>query len=191
MISQHKPLYPNAKTLLSTLSQQGFRVQVPIDIDEIAQRLDVQVTYDPQLQARGIAGEIRFTNSRPIITLEPEQNSYEPRRRFTLAHELGHYCLHSSQCRTGFADSQKSMSRTDAYWDPYEFEANTFAAQLLMPQDLVVEHTQQIIADYQAQTQQEQIPKTVYIDTMARRFNVSYRSMAYRLSTIGLVPEKP
>lgn len=56
------------------------------------------------------------------------------RDRFTLAHELGHFLMHQPQnisfARTGQVD------KIEAYKDP-EWQANTFAAELLMPIDLI------------------------------------------------------
>lgn len=54
------------------------------------------------------------------------------RDRFTMAHELGHYCLHRSQ------DYQ--LARSNAYVPSYrdpEWQANTFASELLMPNHLI------------------------------------------------------
>lgn len=56
------------------------------------------------------------------------------RDRFTLAHELGHFLMHQPEnisfARTGIA------SKIEAYRDP-EWQANTFAAELLMPISLI------------------------------------------------------
>lgn len=53
-----------------------------------------------------------------------------PRDRFTLCHELGHYILHQPE--------NISYARGDipVYQNP-EWQANTFAAELLAPADLV------------------------------------------------------
>lgn len=51
--------------------------------------------------------------------------------RFTAAHELGHFVLHQDE---------SPMQRGDSVWPPYmdsEWQANAFAASLLMPMTLV------------------------------------------------------
>lgn len=53
-----------------------------------------------------------------------------PRDRFTLCHELGHFILHSPD-RVSFARGE-----VPAYMDP-EWQANVFAGELLAPYDLV------------------------------------------------------
>lgn len=53
-----------------------------------------------------------------------------PRDRFTIAHEIGHYMLHSGDT-ISFARSDEKIK---AYQNP-EWQANTFAAELLVPVD--------------------------------------------------------
>lgn len=54
----------------------------------------------------------------------------DPRDRFTLCHEVGHYFLHQPES-ISFARGQ-----IPRYRDP-EWQANTFAAELMAPYDLV------------------------------------------------------
>lgn len=60
--------------------------------------------------------------------------SHEGRDRFTLAHELGHYLMH---CGESVRLARLGETKTvPAYRDP-EWQANTFAAELLMPIELI------------------------------------------------------
>lgn len=63
-----------------------------------------------------------------------------PRHRFTLAHELGHFLLHTPD-RVSFARGE-----VPAYMNP-EWQANVFAGELLAPCELVRGMTVQDIAD--------------------------------------------
>lgn len=55
------------------------------------------------------------------------------RHRFTIAHEVGHYFLH----RTGVVLARQSSNvKLKPYLDP-EWQANTFASELLIPQKLI------------------------------------------------------
>lgn len=56
--------------------------------------------------------------------------SGNPRDRFTLCHELGHFLLHTPE-RVSFARGE-----VPAYMDP-EWQANTFAAELMAPYKLI------------------------------------------------------
>jgi Zn-dependent peptidase ImmA (M78 family) len=57
------------------------------------------------------------------------------RRRFTVAHEIGHFILHSG----GFID-RTDTGKTFGIWNDKseEAEANTYAAELLLPRQLFV-----------------------------------------------------
>lgn len=187
-MNETEQLFSSASSLLSHLTdEKGFRVNAPIDVDRIATELGILVESDFSLELKDIVGEIFFKDEKPIVKINPIQNSYSPRRRFTLAHEIGHYCLHSAKSKKGFADSQKTMSRTESYWDSYESEANSFAAQLLMPKDLVLEEGRKIIASYQAENKKEVVPVRIFIETMSDRFEVSSKAMEYRLKNIGII----
>lgn len=97
-------------------------------------------------------------------------NTDEPivRRRFTVAHELGHFALgHSDAPR----DKPSNFSASSS--SPIEGAANRFAAELLMPAEAV---------------------KTVVragsmksVDEMAQAFGVSKLAMTYRLTNLNLV----
>jgi Zn-dependent peptidase ImmA (M78 family) len=55
-----------------------------------------------------------------------------PRDRFTIAHEIGHYILHKPN-RIGLA---RSKEKPKPYQDP-EWQANTFAGELLLPRSVI------------------------------------------------------
>jgi Zn-dependent peptidase ImmA (M78 family) len=69
-----------------------------------------------------------------------EARQWPARRRFTIAHELGHWRLHRDAheravfCRSG---SIAPEAQTRGQLPPAEDEANAFAAALLMPAPLV------------------------------------------------------
>ena len=62
------------------------------------------------------------------------------RQRFTIAHELGHHMLHMSLLNEGVhVDTviYKRDAEAASGTDPYEIEANQFAAELLMPEKTI------------------------------------------------------
>ena len=65
------------------------------------------------------------------------------RDRFTLAHELGHYLMHQPE-NVSFARAGEKGVET--YRNP-EWQANTFAAELLMPKELIDTDNIEEIAD--------------------------------------------
>jgi IrrE N-terminal-like domain len=72
-----------------------------------------------------------------------EAREWPPRRRFTIGHELGHWCMHRKDGK-GIYCREAVVSMPDperpAGPPPAEAEANLFAAALLMPARLVERH---------------------------------------------------
>ncbi len=102
------------------------------------------------------------------------------RRRFTIAHELGHFVLrHAGKV---FIDKH-SISRRDASSsfaaDVHEIEANQFAASLLMPRELVFMALNSLYTD--------ELSRDQIITALARMFEVSGKAMEYRLMNLGLI----
>src|SRR6202035_1664253 len=71
-----------------------------------------------------------------------EAREWPPRRRFTIAHELGHWSLHRHAncpvfCRSGSIESEAPERRPPL--PAHEEQANAFAAAMMMPARLVQE----------------------------------------------------
>ena len=104
------------------------------------------------------------------------------RKRFTKAHELGHYILHKEICPL-FIDSSQLVYRRDnisaegSRLD--EIEANTFAAELLMPEKKLREEF--------SNKPPFNIMNETEIMTLADNYKVSYSAMTYRLINLGLM----
>jgi hypothetical protein len=78
-----------------------------------------------------------------------EARQWPPRRRFTIAHELGHWSLHRDAerpvyCRSASIDSEERRPSLP----PAEEQANTFAAAVLMPARLVREQYVRLERDF-------------------------------------------
>jgi len=188
VMSETEHLFSNATMLLTYLKEEkGFDIKAPVNVDKIATELGILVESDFSLEPKDIVGEIFFKAETPIVKINPIQNFYSPRRRFTLAHEIGHFCLHSAKSKKGFMDSQKTMNQIESYWDSYESEANNFAAQLLMPKSLILDEGQRIINIHKEKTGVKETPVQFFIEAMADKFEVSSKAMEYRLQNIGIV----
>lgn len=61
--------------------------------------------------------------------------SSQGRINFTLAHELGHYLLHRNAYPEGFRCRSQDVVRWDSAYGQVEYQANVFAANILMPLD--------------------------------------------------------
>jgi len=81
-----------------------------------------------------ISGAISRNNGGVVILVNEWDATV--RKRFTIAHELGHYVLHLHQDPNGFPDDRVDYKRTlfdGRTHQPEEEEANRYAAALLMP----------------------------------------------------------
>lgn len=141
--------------------------------------LGVQQVPDLRVGEREYAGFLDGDAGLVVV----EETHHEHRRRFSIAHEVGHYVLHYLP-RTApvgvFACTSRDMEtdsvpigETAARLLHYrrEVEANLFAGELLMPEPSVR-------AMYKVTGGQ--------VLRLARHFNVSPRAMEIRLGRLGL-----
>lgn len=106
----------------------------PVDLNGMAGALGLSVVQDRSLPNE-ISGRIERVGTDGFrITV----NGRHPlnRRRFTLAHEIGHYVLHRDLIGDGITDDALYRSALN---DDFERQANRFAADVLMPARLVRE----------------------------------------------------
>lgn len=94
----------------------------------------------PVLSAGHALSGLLLPDRREIWVNAVEAREWPPRRRFTIAHELGHWQLHRHggegvYCRASSVDIEES----DEPLSEPEEEANAFAAGVLMPAALIRE----------------------------------------------------
>ncbi len=127
-----------------------------IDIKAIAMQRGVIVTEGP---LKGADGRLAVFKNKSLITIR-ESILEKTKKRFVMAHELGHYELHRSEAFS------KSCTESDFYkWsigNPMEVEANYFASELLMPEDL-----------FNKITEGKDISRSL-IEKLSREFNTSW-----------------
>jgi hypothetical protein len=102
----------------------------------------------PQLPATHVLSGLLFPARAEIWVNAAEARESKPRRRFTISHELGHWCLHSTGgavwCRAQTVDPPDGSAEPRPAYPPEEREANEFAAALLMPARLVQRHYERL-----------------------------------------------
>lgn len=120
------------------------------------------------------SGRIRFENSYGIISLKNSFN--EPgQKRFTLAHELGHYFIERNSTLRKFNCTSKDLM-SYKFGSLFEQKANEFAAELLMHKPWFTEFTRKLDINMQA------------IKDIANHFGVTLSAAALRYSLIGKYP---
>ncbi|MGY5352006.1 ImmA/IrrE family metallo-endopeptidase [Wenyingzhuangia sp. IMCC45533] len=147
---------------------------LPIDVEALAQKLDIKI--DKQNLEDNLSGFFVRKEGRNVIGLN--ENHSEVRKRFTIAHEIGHFNLHSEQPLFIDYYQEKIYRRNKNTNDDYEIEreANIFAANLLMPEHLI---SQQIdnLPDNLSYVEQ--------VNCLTKVFNVSKQAMDIRLKSLG------
>lgn len=136
----------------------------PVPIETIIREIGLPLSYE--VLDDDTSGYIERTDGTYRIVVNA--NHAETRRRFTAAHELGHYIYHRDLLGEGVGDNRAYRS-TGTKLDNsnirpiHERQANSFAANILMPRhrlsDVAGENTA----------------------ALAARFNVSQQAMAIRL----------
>lgn len=100
------------------------------------------------------------------------------RRRFTIAHEIGHFLLHEGN-RVFIDRSNYMVSRRDAVsssgTNVEEIEANMFASLLLIPERFLVNDLEDKDIDIADDKADEKVKG------LARKYRVSPQAMAFRL----------
>ncbi|MDE2813820.1 MAG: ImmA/IrrE family metallo-endopeptidase [Gemmatimonadota bacterium] len=162
------------KAAQTLLSQHGVKA-APVPIERIAKVLGIRVEYAP-LDSE-LSGLAHIRDGVPIVGIN---TLHAPtRQRFTLAHELAHVKLHRPELEQAVHVDRGSLRR-DALAaegvDPIEIEANTFAAELLVPTEFLISALEDSPID---------LEDDKAVVALAKRFKVSDAAMRYRLSSLG------
>ena len=117
-------------------------------------------------------GKLVMKNGRSIVSVD-SKIEYPQRKRYVLAHELGHILMHGDR-EASFMDDDNTL---DGYRKgPQEKEANDFAAALLMPEDL-----------FRASCLKQKFTPDLII-SLSEKFNTSLTSIVYRFIDLGNHP---
>ena len=137
--------------------------ELPIDLEKLVKKLGIRLKEESLDD--DISGELYRDQKDGSWVIVVNSNQTEARKRFTIAHELGHYVLHRNESDV-FED--EIFFRSDEK-DLSEYQADNFAAELLMPKELFTGALNE---------------KGCTIETLAKKFGVSYVATRIRLSNI-------
>lgn len=157
-----------------------FKIEkLPVPVEDIAHQLGVLLSFRP------FAGDISGMLFREgeLCVLGVNSAHAHTRQRFTIAHELGHLILHEGKpmfvdklIRVNMRDSKSSLGS-----DKEEVQANRFAAELIMPRDLIVKESKK---RYQRLHSKRELD---IIQELADLCEVSTSAMEYRLVNLGII----
>ncbi len=142
-------------------------VSIPVDPVAIARTAGLRV-LEAELDENTLGALVKRPGKDPTILLNEKDS--DNRRRFTCAHELGHFVRRAEETdEYATVDLRNSLSAAGE--DPDEIYANEFAASLLMPKSEVRALHALEMSDLE----------------MAIRFKVSREAMQFRLKNLGLM----
>ncbi|MCH4183509.1 MAG: ImmA/IrrE family metallo-endopeptidase [Prevotella sp.] len=175
-VSKYKEpkLLRNVDDIIKVAKEKGFYVDDKLNIESVINNISEENKRENEagiLIVRkdlppSVSGKLFFQEDRWIMEINKIQNP--KRQRFTLAHELGHFVLHKNK-NTEFSDTTFFRKNEDP--DSLEYNANEFAAQILMPEERVNYYIQQ--RDIKS------------IKLLADIFDVSSSAMRYRVEGLG------
>lgn len=144
----------------------------PIDLDRVCARESISCiskALDDEL-----SGMALVRNGQRFVIVNARH--HENRRRFTLAHEVGHHILHADYLAKHVHVDTAVLRRDELSAegvDLKEIAANAFAAELLMPRSHMLRFSALDIADEDE------------VADAAKAFGVSPAAFAYRLSNLA------
>ena len=150
------------------LREATWSKKLPVDPVTIARSLGIRVVESSL--PKDVSGALIKEKGRDAVIIV-DSNDSDNRKRFTVAHELGHFVDRSQNGQDAFECVDLRSGASSCGNDLSEVFANKFAAALLMPADAVrsafKEHKYSII--------------------LAQLFGVSSEAMSYRLENLGLL----
>jgi len=161
------------KAFVDALREKFDLNAFPVSLEEFAKIAGVQIKYkdfDEDLSG--------FAYQKYGIKMIGVNSTDRPeRQRFTIAHELGHLFLHKQNTVTY---DQEFMMFRDSHskegTDLKEIQANAFAAELLMPEEVLRE---KLIAMGGINIEDEKA-----LESLAKDFKVSKTAITVRLSSL-------
>ena len=144
----------------------------PVPVEFIAESLGATVRYS-SFEGE-LAGMLVRRDGQAVIGVNSFHHTN--RQRFTIAHEIGHLRLHKGDVHIdrSFRVNNRNAVSSQAI-DPEEIEANRFAAELLMPFDLIMRELRDNSIDVEDENQ---------IKLLADKYEVSVQAMTLRLAKL-------
>lgn len=177
-----------------------------VDLEKLCVELDLQLRFSEKLALDSDGHQILGTANFDQRTIEVNQQGNKHRERFTIDHEIGHFCLrHDQYLHTDsiiehdlLVDAQSDGTLN---YERLETQANIFASELLLPE-----------ADFRISVEALRLhigiadrgfgyifvddqpcnytPYNEMLSALSNHFNVSKQAIEVRIKRMGLVTDK-
>lgn len=162
------------KTASELLQEYEIDMKPPIDIATLLSKIGIstiahdftEIEESDNREPGSILGAA-LSNENSLAIFYKKTDSFH-RKKFTIAHELAHCCLHSENLQISHFELRTQNSNLDAR----ELDANIFAGELLIPQNVLMPIYNEFI-----------LPS---LSALAKQFDVSTNVMAARLDYLKL-----
>jgi Zn-dependent peptidase ImmA (M78 family) len=169
----------SAETLLAAILKHNPSLQAPIDVEAIARSVGITEFRDleaPDLKAPACALMTDLAKTQGIVLAAPGTSAQ--RRRFAVAHQLGHFLLPSQRGDRQCSNRDLAENRRDTAHRKEEMQANRFAAGLLMPKPLFLGFVEGLGK-----------PSVAHLPTIAAAFDVTLEAGPARSRRLQCVRE--
>lgn len=157
-------LIDTPEKLLKFAESQGLD-PVPLNVAAVAEMVGIRIEY-VSLE-NDLSGILYKDEENDSWVMQVNEDHHPNRRRYTVAHELGHFCLHR-HLRRRFED--KIFFRGGEANKP-EWQANDFASAILMPEDKFREMVRSGVSK---------------VEMLAKEFKVSTLALRIRAKNLGI-----
>jgi Zn-dependent peptidase ImmA (M78 family) len=165
------PKMKEPSDVLKEASTLGIKLE-PLDIVAVAKKIFNMNLIDNKDLGKSVSGFLEKINDKWCIYVNKYEN--EQRKRFTIAHEIGHFVLHKDSYFLNNNYIYDQIFFRDENTSPMEREANNFASDLLMPEDVFNRYIREGFNT---------------ISKLADKFKLSTSAVKYRAYKLGLISE--
>ena len=158
-------LIDTPEKLLKFAESQGLD-SVPLNVAAVAEKVGIRIEYISL--ENDLSGILYKDEEDDSWVMQVNEDHHPNRRRYTIAHELGHFCLHR-HLRRRFED--KIFFRGGEANKP-EWQANDFAGAILMPEDKFREMVRSGVSK---------------VEVLAKEFKVSTLALRIRAKNLGIL----
>jgi Zn-dependent peptidase ImmA (M78 family) len=127
--TDRKPDYKRAVELANQVLTENGVTEPPVLVEELARDRGLTISMASFAAHPEVAGLINLAQRKIFVN----RLDGPKRQAFTIAHELGHYVMHRETLKGNPDMGIVYRKAIDAEKDPFEQEANAFAANLLVP----------------------------------------------------------
>lgn len=156
-------LIDSADKLLEYAKREGIATS-PLDVEVVATALGITVGHSDLDD--DLSGILRLNPENGKWEMTVNSGHHPNRQRYTIAHELGHFCLH----RYTVKEFKDHIFFRAASSDKMEWDANEFAGGILMPED-----------DFRNIVREG----VTSVDKLAKKFAVSSLALRIRAKQLG------